>query len=261
MRPSELLELKQAEVNRRRRDLPTVQLQELIERMQEPARSLATIHGHTVGIIGEIRPPDHPLANLFDPRIWGQEYAGAGCVAVAVCTDTVAHSGDRFHCRRARKYMPLPILRLDYVIDEYQLHESRALQADAVTIAETFLADGQITHMISVCEDLAISPVVMTDNCDGVERAVELGAKYVLAMPLLWDYTASVPADELARMADGLPQQARLIAFVPELTYQAVAELGELGVNAVLGAPSSYDPAEAAIMIRQLNEIPRRGGQ
>ncbi len=260
MTPFELLEAKQAEVNNCRRDVPAVELKERIERLQEPARSLATIHADTVGIIGEIKPPDHALADLFDPRIWGQEYAGAGCVAVAVCTDTAAHDGDRFGCRRARKYMPLPIVRFDYIIDDYQLYESRVFQGDAVTIPEAFLADGQITHMISVCDDLKISPIIMVDDYDGAKRAVELGAKYILAVPLLWDYSASVPLDEVARMADGFPEQARLIAFVPELTRQAVEELAELGVNAVMGAPTSYDPSEAAVMIRQLNEIPRRGG-
>jgi len=260
VKPFELLEAKQREVGGCRRDVSPAELKERIARYTEPARSLTTIRGEHVGIVGEIHPPDHPLAELFDPRIWGQEYAGAGCVAVAVCTDRVLHDGEVFHSRRARKYMPLPVIRFDYIVDEYQVYESRANEADAVTIPEALLADGQILALMAACEEVEIAPVIMVDTCEGARRAVELGARYMLAVPLMWDYTAAVPHEEIGRMAEGLPEEARLITFVQELTRETVEALAELGVNAVLGAPNSYDPAEAAIAIRQLNEIPRHAG-
>ena len=258
MKPSELLVAKRREINGLRHDIPVAELKQRIARLGEPARNLYTIRGDEVGIIGEIRPPEHVLADLFDPRIWGQEYSAAGCVAIAVCTDNIAHDGEHFHCRRARSYMPLPVVRFDYVIDEYQLYESRLSLADAVTIPEAFLGDGEIMHLLAVCEDLGIGGIVMVDDAAGARRAVELGAGYVLAAPLMWDYTTTVPRDVLAQIAEGFPEAVRLIALLPDLTSEGVEEMAELGVNAVMGTTASYDPAEAAVMLRRLNEIPRR---
>ena len=249
---------KQREINGLRRDIPVAELTERISRLEEPARNLYTIRGDEVGIIGEIRPPEHLLADLFDPRIWGQEYSAAGCVAIAVCTDSIAHDGDRIHCRRARSYMPLPVVRFDYIIDEYQLYESRLSLADGVTIPEAFLGDGEIMHLLAVCDDLGIGGMVMVDDEAGARRAVELGAGYVLAAPLMWDYTVTVPKDVLAQIAAVSPETVRLIALLPDLTPEGVEEMAELGVNAVMGTTASYDPAEAAVLLRRLNGIPRR---
>jgi indole-3-glycerol phosphate synthase len=256
--PSELLAAKRKEINGLRHDIPVAELKERISRLQEPARNLYTIRGDEINIIGEIRPPDHILAELFDPRIWGQEYSGAGCAAIAVCTDSIAHDGDRFHCRRARSYMPLPVVRFDYIIDEYQLYESRLSLADAVTITEAFLGDGEILHLLAVCEDLGIAGIVMVDDDSGARRAVELGAGYVLAAPLMWDYTATVPENVLAQIAERFPEAVRLIALLPDLTSAGVEAMAHLGLNAVMGTAASYDPAKAAVMLRQLNDIPRR---
>lgn len=258
MRSGDILAAKQKELSYRRLEMPVAELHERIARHSEPVRSLSTIRGECVDIIGEIRPPDHPLAGLFDPRIWGQEYAGAGCVAVAVCTDTVAHQGDTSHSRRARRYMPLPVIRLDYVIDDYQVYEARAWQSDAVTVPEAFLGDEQILGLMEVCRELEMTAVIMTDSVEGAERAVALGAEYLLAMPLAWNDSTGVPPNEVDHMARGCPDRVRLIGYVPVLQRDAVEQMAEAGVHAVLGAPASHDPSEAAIMIRQLHEIPRR---
>ena len=87
--PRELLAFKKREVKYGRQDISISELGQRIERIIEPARSLATIHGHFTGVIGEIRTPQTAVANLFDPRIWGQEMAGAGCCAVAVCLSLI----------------------------------------------------------------------------------------------------------------------------------------------------------------------------
>ena len=112
-------------------------------------------------------------------------------------------------------------------------------------------------HLLAVCDDLGIGGIVMVDDEAGAKRAVELGAAYVLAAPLMWDYTATVPGDVLAQIAAVSPEAVRLIALLPDLTPEAVEAMAELGVNAVMGAAASYDPAEAAVMLRRLNEIPR----
>jgi indole-3-glycerol phosphate synthase len=170
----------------------------------------------------------------------------------------VAHQGDTSYSRRARRYMPLPVIRLDYVIDDYQVYEARAWQSDAVTVPEAFLSDGQILGLMEVCRELEMTPVIMTDTLEGAERAAELGAEYLLAMPLAWDGKTDVPPDEVDRMAQICPGRVRLIGYVPLLQRESVEHMAEAGVHAVLGAPASHDPSEAAIMIRQLHEIPRR---
>ena len=261
MRPGDILAAKQKALSYRRLEVPVAQLQERISRHTEPVRSLTTIRGEFVDIVGEIRPPEHPLAGLFDPRIWGQEYAGAGCAAVAVCTDTIAHRGDSAYSRRARRYMPLPVISLDYVIDEYQLYEARLWQSDAVTVPEAFLSDGEILHLMEVSAELQMTPVIMTDTVDGAKRAVELGAGYLLAMPLVWDGSSDVSPADVDCMAQICPDHARLIGYVPLLQREAVEQMAGAGAHAVLGAPASYDPSEAAIMLRQLQEIPRRVSQ
>ena len=258
MTPKELLTAKRREVKYARQDIGIDELRNRIDKMIEPTRSLATIHGHFTGIIGEIRTPQTALANLFDPRIWGQEMAGAGCAAVAVCTDTVAHDGDRFYLRRARRYMPLPVIRLDYAVDEYQVYETRAYQGDAVIIPELFLDDAEMGTMLSTCAALEMAGVVLVEDAQGAQRAAELGARVIYACPLLWDGENALPDYALEAIARVVPEALRLIAYLPGFTERGVAALAELGYDAVLGATALWDPTEASQRIRQLIEIERQ---
>lgn len=256
--PRDLLAAKRREVKYGKQDIPVDQLRTRIEKMLEPARSLATIHGHFTGIIGEIRTPQTPLANLFDPRIWGQEMAGAGCAGVAVCTDTFAHDGDRFYLRRARRYMPLPVIRLDYAIDPYQVYETRVYQGDAVIIPELFLDDDEIGAMLSACAEVEIGGLVLVEDAQGARRAVDLGARLIYASPLIWDWEIALPEEVIEAIARAVPEPLRLIGYLPELTEQSVTTLAELGYDAVLGGTPRWDPTEASQSIRQLIEFERR---
>lgn len=257
VKPVDILNAKQIEVANARRDIRLGELQDGVSALVDPARNLGTIHGDRIGIIGEIRPPEHALANFFDPRIWGQELAGAGCTAVAVCTDNIAHEGDRFYCRRARKYMPLPIIRLDYIISEYQIWESRLNLADAVTITEPFLGDSEILDLLGACRRAGIAGMVAVEDAEGCARAVDLGVEYVVALPLLWDEDTWISEETVREMIALVPETSKFVVYAPVLEPEYVCELAVAGVNAVICGFDEYDPTVASQGIRQLIDVER----
>ena len=102
--------------------------------------------------------------------------------------------------------MPLPVVRLDYAIDPYQVYETRVYQGDAVIIPELFLDDEEIGAMLSACAEVEIGGLVLVEDADGARRAVDLGARLIYASPLIWDWEIALPEEVIAAIARAVPE-------------------------------------------------------
>lgn len=226
------------------------------DEFKEEPRELTTIHRPDLSIIAEIRPPGDRLATVFDPRVQAQEYAGAGCMAVAACTDTILHDGDVFYCKRARTLMPLPMIRWDYIVTEYQVVEARSFEADAVTVPVELLDTGRIQQVVRRCREIGLMPVMMVSNADDARTALSLGSKYVFICDLRWSDETEPDIDRVRAIREDLPEAAIIIVHAPGLRKSFLQELADAGIDAALGSPEADDPWEAGLRIRELVDLP-----
>jgi indole-3-glycerol phosphate synthase len=117
-----------------------------------------------LALIAEIKrasPSKGVIAKTWNPSKLAETYAAAGASAISVVTDAKFFKGDLKTIEEVKKACNLPVLRKDFIIDPYQMYESRLARADAVLIiAALFPETRQLKKMIQLAQNLSMTPVV-----------------------------------------------------------------------------------------------------
>ncbi|MGB1839391.1 MAG: indole-3-glycerol phosphate synthase TrpC, partial [Gammaproteobacteria bacterium] len=106
-------------------------------------------------IIAEIKkasPSAGIIAEDFDPIKKAKEYEELGAVALSILTEEDYFLGSPKYLKEVRKITQLPILRKDFMIDEYQIYEAKLMGADCILLIASILNDEEISHFIDLAE-------------------------------------------------------------------------------------------------------------
>ena len=134
------------------------------------------------GIIAEIKkasPTRGVLAEDFDHRKLAGEFAEGGATALSVLTDRKYFQGDATFLGDVKSTVRIPVLRKDFIIDEYQVFESRALGADAVLLIVRALPTGALQSLYEAARSLGMDVLVETHTAEEIERANFIGADLI----------------------------------------------------------------------------------
>ena len=191
--------------------------------------------GHA-GVIAEIKkasPSRGVLRGSFDPPAIAQSYARHGAACLSVLTDVQFFQGDLRYLDQVRAAVKLPVLRKDFLIDEYQVLEARAAGADCILLIAAALADAQMQELAQCATQLGMAVLVE------VHDAAELDRALILPTPLiginnrnLRDFSVSLQTtiDLLPRVGAG----RRVVSESGILAPGDVARLVAAGVAAFL---------------------------
>ncbi len=145
-----------------------------------PARGFRNaLRGPGLSLIAEIKkasPSRGVLCADLEPGVLAVAYETAGADALSVLTDRRFFSGGLDDLVTARAVTHLPVLRKDFVIDEYQIYEAKAFGADAILLIARLLDAPTLTSFIALCEEIDIYALVETHTEEDVEKAVSAGA-------------------------------------------------------------------------------------
>lgn len=108
-----------------------------------------------------------------------KQYERAGAAAISVLTEPKYFLGDYTHLSEIRAEVNIPILRKDFIIDEYQLYQSKLLGADAVLLISSLFDMQSLKKMISLCNNLGISALVEAHTPDDIHSAIAAGAEII----------------------------------------------------------------------------------
>uniref|UniRef100_UPI0037BEF796 indole-3-glycerol-phosphate synthase n=1 Tax=Arenimonas sp. TaxID=1872635 RepID=UPI0037BEF796 len=146
-----ILARKHEEVALRRKYATQAQLIERCNTMPEPRGFAAALQAkRDIGlpaVIAEIKkasPSKGVIRAHFDPESIARSYAGAGAACLSVLTDIDFFQGSDIYLQQAREACALPVLRKDFIVDEYQIYEARALGADCILLIAAVLTDTQL---------------------------------------------------------------------------------------------------------------------
>ncbi len=128
-------------------------------------------------IIAEIKkasPSKGIICENFDPESIARSYENAGASCLSVLTDVDFFQGSDEHMQSARAACALPVLRKDFMIDPYQIYESRVLGADCILIIVSALLDTQMQDLVNTAEEIGLDILVEVHNREELERGMML---------------------------------------------------------------------------------------
>jgi indole-3-glycerol phosphate synthase len=128
-------------------------------------------------IIGEIKktsPSAGQIIKDYDPLKIAKIYEKAGVKAISILTERKYFKGEIDHLSILKKNTNIPILRKDFIIDEYQIYESKIYQADVILLIVSILSDNQLKNFIEIANDLKLDCIIETHNEEEIKRAVKL---------------------------------------------------------------------------------------
>ena len=130
-----------------------------------------------LGIIAEIKrasPSKGIINHNFEPASFAQQYAQAGAHCLSVLTDRYYFKGDDSYLLQARTACELPILRKDFMVDEYQIYQSYLLGADCILLIMACLDDAQVHELHALSIELGMDVLIEIHTFDELERALRL---------------------------------------------------------------------------------------
>ncbi|HET9180098.1 MAG TPA: indole-3-glycerol phosphate synthase TrpC [Terriglobia bacterium] len=142
----------------------------------------AALSGEVLSVIAELKkasPSRGLLRSNFRPREIAQSYQQAGASALSVLTEEEFFQGSLDDLKAARGAVRLPVLRKDFIIDEYQVYESAAAGADALLLIVAALEDKDLRHFLELSERLRVAALVEVHTAEELDRAIDSGAQVI----------------------------------------------------------------------------------
>ena len=174
---------KRTELETEKRQLPMRRAIELASAAPPPHPFGAALRAPgRINVIAEVKrasPSRGDIRRAADPATVARAYAEAGAAAVSVLTDERFFLGSPRHLEQVRAAVSLPLLRKDFIFDEYQIYRSRAHGADAVLLIARVLEPRLLQTLLGVTRSLHMEALVEVHDEDELRRALDCGATLV----------------------------------------------------------------------------------
>lgn len=187
-------------------------------------------------IIAEIKrasPSRGTLAEEFDPPALARLYQEGGAAALSVLTDQKYFQGSLSHLESARSAVGLPVLRKDFTIDPYHVHEGAAHGADAILLIAAILSERQMRDFRELAERYRMSALVEVHGDEELKPALASGAR-IIGVNNRDLHTFQVNLSVSLRLADKIPAGVIKISESGIHAASDVQQLREAGFHALL---------------------------
>jgi indole-3-glycerol phosphate synthase len=247
---------KREEVAARRRATPLAALR---DRPPPTPRDFATaLREPGLSAIAEIKrksPSKGLLRKDLDPSAIGRGYAHNGAAAISVLTDHEFFGGSLDDLTNVRQAVSLPVLRKDFIVDQYQLHESHWVGADAALLIVRILSGSQLSEYLAMARELGLAALVETHDEREVERAVAAGAEIIGVNNRNLE-TFDVNLETAVRLKSYIPADRVAVAESGIHTRADAARLESAGYDAILVGESLIRSSDPGAKLRELLEGP-----
>ena len=245
-----IIEGVRADVAAREAIVSMAEVKAAAEAAPPPLDALAALRAPDIAVIAEVKrasPSRGELANIADPAELARAYQSGGARVISVLTEERRFHGSLADLDAVRAAVTIPVLRKDFIIRPYQIHEARAHGADMLLLIVAALEQPALESMLERAESLGMTVLVEVHTEEEADRALQAGAK-VIGVNARDLKTLEVDRDCFARIAPGLPSN---VIRVAESGVRGRADLlayAGAGADAVLvgeGLVTSGDPRTA----------------
>ena len=177
-----ILEHKKQEMADRKALLPLSELKRRLEEEPLPFDFEKAIRSRREALIAEVKrssPSRGRIREDFDPVAIARLYAESGAAAISILTDQRFFEGHDSFLRQVRKSVSLPLLRKDFIIDSYQIYETRFLGGDAILFIARALGSDLLGEFLRLSSELGLSSLVEIHDEGDLEKAVSAGSRMI----------------------------------------------------------------------------------
>jgi len=188
------------------------------------------------GIIAEFKRKS-PSKGIINDQVTVEEvtngYADAGASALSVLTDHSFFMGDKADLVKARKANSIPVLRKDFMIDEYQLFEAKALGADIILLIAAILTPAEVKHLAYMAKKLGLNVLLEVHNLEELQRSIDPNVDAIgVNNRNLADFTVSVETSY--QLVEHIPNEFLKISESAISNPETIKQLKRAGFNGFL---------------------------
>ncbi len=231
-----------------------------------PRDVMAALRAPGIGVIAEVKrrsPSKGDLAQIADPADLAASYAENGARVISVLTEGRRFGGSLADLAAVRAVVDVPVLRKDFVVSPYQVHEARAYGADLVLLIVAALEQNALDALLDRVESLGMTALVEVHTEEEADRALEAGAR-VIGVNARNLKTLEVDLSTFERIAPGLPSNVVKIAESGVRGPHDLIRYAAAGADAVLvgeGVVTGGNPRQAVAELVTAGNHPSARGQ
>ena len=257
----EILRNKKKEVARSKKARPLKMLQKETQRLEHRKNNfLAALKNKSgMAVIAEIKhrsPSKGILRKNFDPVAIARAYEISGASALSVLTDEKYFGGSAEVLRRVKKASSLPVLRKDFIVDEYQVHESRLMNADAILLIARVLSRTALKRFYVLATKLGLEVLFEVHSGAELKKVLPLGPRLIgVNNRDLSDFRVDLGVTR--RLAAKVPKRCLLVSESGIAKPEDLATLKKYGVRAVLVGETLMKDKKPGEALKRLLGKPR----
>jgi indole-3-glycerol phosphate synthase len=236
------------------RRLPMGQLHEALETAPAVHDCLPFLMSTEMSVIAEVKrssPSKGALAPISDPAGLAAKYEEAGAHVVSVLTEQRRFGGNLADLDAVRKAIDLPILRKDFMVDEYQFYEARAHGADVVLLIVAALSKNQLEDYFHLSTELGMRSLIEVHTHDELERALEISPE-IIGVNSRNLKTLEVDSRAFAELIPQIPSTIVRVAESGISTREEVVFAQECGATAILVGEALVRSESPSVAMNQL---------
>jgi indole-3-glycerol phosphate synthase len=231
-----IISVKKEEVAHLKQNMPLQELKAVLRDLPPVRDFRKAISGKKCAIIAEVKrrsPSRGIIRKDFDPIKIASIYERNGAAAVSVLTDKQFFGGDEKYPGDIKKNVRLPLLRKDFIIDTYQIYETRSLGGDALLLIACLLEEEQLREYIYLTESLGLSALVEIHSRGELDKALTAGA-YIIGINNRDLKTFSTDLKTSLDIAPHIPTDRIVISESGIHTRRDIEALIKAGIRAFL---------------------------
>ena len=236
----EILKVTKTSVEEKKKTFPLIETtasSELLLSKKSFLESLrASIESHRVAVIAEMKkasPSQGLIRENYNPSEVAKQYLEAKGACLSILTDEPFFKGSLEHISIVKETVDLPVLRKDFIVDEYQIHESQLKGADCILLIVAALSKNQLQEFSHLASELNLEVLVEVHDEEEVERALEINSNLIGINNRNLE-TFEVNLETTERLIEKIPEEILTVSESGIKSSEYVKKIMSSGVSAFL---------------------------
>ena len=251
----EIIKEKRIEVEAGKSRIPLSEILCGLEKPRDARNFKAALNKpHIFSLIAEIKrssPSRGLLKKELDVPGIASVYEVTGAAAISVLTDEKFFGGRLSFIKEAKNVTSIPVLRKDFIIDEYQIYESAYYGADAFLLIAAILSGQEMRNFLRLGEELNMDAIAEVHTEEDLEKALAADA-VIIGINNRNLHTFEIDLETISRLIRLVPEGKITIAESGIKSYKDLMTLKSFGVNAVLIGEAFMESPDIAVRIKEI---------